>query len=76
MKNVTRLFCALLLVFALPVFAGDDASIDVPQQQDDQEICQQQFVTQCVAKCDATVDSDCQSECQEQAKNQCRQAGE
>lgn len=44
--------------------------------QEAQELCAQQFLSQCMDRCQKTNDINCTQACQENAQNQCRQAGE
>lgn len=50
--------------------------VAVASQQEAQELCMQQFLSQCMDRCQKTNDINCTQACQENAQNQCRQAGE
>ncbi len=48
----------------------------VASQEEAQELCAQQFISQCMERCQKTNVINCTQACQENAQNQCRQAGE
>ena len=67
------MFKWLSVIFLSNLFA---ISFTFASQQEDQELCVQQFVTQCISKCDQSKMSNCSALCQQDAQNQCLYAGE
>lgn len=66
---MNKFIISILIVF---LFLGQTAFAS----QEAQELCQQQFLTNCMDQCQKTNDINCNQACQENAKNQCREAGE
>ena len=65
-KLIINILMVLFLLLEQTAFASQEA----------QELCQQQFVTNCMDQCQKTNDINCTQACQENAINQCREAGE
>ncbi|KTC65840.1 Uncharacterised protein (plasmid) [Legionella adelaidensis] len=70
----------LLFITTLSFTANaDDAlsSTDTQDQQNDQQTCYQQRISDCMNKCASSdASDDCESLCEENSRNECKDAGE
>jgi hypothetical protein len=66
-----------LCIFMLPIQAADITEREIVNQENDQNACAQQRLSDCLSiMCRNSSDEECTQTCTENAKNECRQAGE